>query len=394
MASQIIVYKLSAHFLGTMGFSEYAIARRMISLLAPLPVLGLGVALPRYVAYAQGRSDAQRAARYLGATMWCVGCGALLFVLLMNEFSAFFSFVFFGSKSYQSLIFPISTILLALAMHAVAYGYFRGLLYMERANRLQFINIGIVPLVAFAFFRSSLRQMLEVQGLVSTGVAFSAMLWTPWRNAGTNLSGEAMELLRYGVQRVPGDFIQMALLALPVAIVAHVRGVETAGFVAFGISIMTMIGSMFSPIGLILLPKASGMLAEGSLDGLRSHVRKIFFATLLVSGAFSAVVLVFGGAMIGLYLGPNFQGAVPVLRVIALGIVPYCVFVVLRSVVDAFHVNAVNARNLLISLVVFTVLSVVAHEISHEPVSIVIGLIASIMLLAGLTLQEARKVVA
>jgi len=394
MASQIVVYKLAAHFLGTMGFSEYAVARRMISLLTPLPALGLGVALPRFVAYAQGQRDAQRAARYLGATMWCVGFGTLLFVLLMNGFSGFFSYVFFGSRSYRYLMLPISSILVALGVHAIAYGYFRGLLDMKRANLLQFINIGILPLAAFALFRSSLSHMLEVQGLLSTGVALSAMLLTPWRHAGANFIAEAKELLRYGAQRVPGDFIQVALLALPATIVAHLQGVQQAGFVAFGISIMTMVGSMFAPIGLILLPKASGMLAEGSLAELRSHVHKILFATVVVSGAFTVAILLFGGALIGLYLGPTFQGAVPVLKIIAPGMLPYCVYTVLRNVVDAFHVNAVNARNLLISLVAFACLSTVAYEISRQPISIVIGLIASIVLLAGLTLQEARRIIA
>src|SRR6266705_909420 len=60
LASQLLVYKLAAHFLGTTGFSEYAVARRTISLIYPVPVLRVAVALPRYVAHAIGGGNGSR----------------------------------------------------------------------------------------------------------------------------------------------------------------------------------------------------------------------------------------------------------------------------------------------------------------------------------------------
>ena len=55
MASQILVYKLAARDFGKEGFSEYAVARRTVSLLYPVALMGLGVALPRFLGYASGR---------------------------------------------------------------------------------------------------------------------------------------------------------------------------------------------------------------------------------------------------------------------------------------------------------------------------------------------------
>jgi O-antigen/teichoic acid export membrane protein len=57
LACQLLTYKLAAHFLGTTGFAEYAVARRTISILYPIVLLGFGVGLPRYVAIAAGRGD-------------------------------------------------------------------------------------------------------------------------------------------------------------------------------------------------------------------------------------------------------------------------------------------------------------------------------------------------
>src|SRR5438132_6367918 len=49
LACQLVTYRLVAHFLGKTGFAEYAVARRTISLVYPIPLLGVAVALPRYV---------------------------------------------------------------------------------------------------------------------------------------------------------------------------------------------------------------------------------------------------------------------------------------------------------------------------------------------------------
>src|SRR5215510_2076862 len=71
--SQIILYKLVASWLGQTGFSEYALARRVVAFLQPVTMLGLGVALPRYLAIADGRGDRNRGSRYLWASLLCVG---------------------------------------------------------------------------------------------------------------------------------------------------------------------------------------------------------------------------------------------------------------------------------------------------------------------------------
>jgi O-antigen/teichoic acid export membrane protein len=394
MASQILVYKLAAHYFGKEGFSEHAVARRTISLLSPLPLLGLSVALPRYIAFARGKGGVERSGRYLGAAIWCVGSAVAICALAINVFSGFFSYFFFGSSSYKHLAFPVSCVIVALALHGVVYSYFRGHPEMKRANLLQFINIGIVPLVAFGFFGWTLSGVLTALGLLSSGVALTAMFFTPWRYLRIDSYGEAKELLRCGVQRVPGDFIQMALLALPAIVVAHVRGVQEAGSVAFAVSVTVTMGSMFSPIGLVLLPKASTMLAGGSLKDLKSHLRKIIVGTICASGTLTLGILIFGATAIRLYLGPEFQRTVLMVKVIALGTLPYCLYMVLRNVIDAFHVNAVNAFNLLISLIAFGCVSPLAFRIAPHPALILVGLIASVLLLAGLTLREVQKVTA
>ena len=80
MASQILLYKLAAHYLGKTGFSEYALARRTVSLLFPILVLGMAVGLPRYIGVTNGRGGhRRRSSLFRGHALVCCSCGIHLF---------------------------------------------------------------------------------------------------------------------------------------------------------------------------------------------------------------------------------------------------------------------------------------------------------------------------
>lgn len=353
MCSQILIYKLAARYLGKVGFAEYALARRTVSLLFPVPVLGLSVGLPRYLGFSIGRGDQESASRYYGAALWCVGGAAALCVALMNILRRTFAFLFFGNASYGYLILPLSLMILGLCAHTVACGYFRGHQRMNRANILQVVNLAVVPIIAFVLFGSSLSRALTAIGVVSTIVAAAMLSTTPFRAIFRNNCDEAKELLVYGIQRVPGDFVLVALFTLPATFTAHWRGVQEAGFVAFGVSVVAMIGSVFAPISLVLLPKATLLFATGACAELRRHLRSLLQMTLGASCLIALVIWIGIPRIVNLYLGLGFDQVVPIVRVLVLGAVPYSLYLVLRNLVDAYHKHGVTAAILCGGLCVF-----------------------------------------
>jgi O-antigen/teichoic acid export membrane protein len=394
LACQLLTYKLAAHFLGKTGFSEYAVARRTISLIYPLPLLGMAVALPRYVAHAIGGGNGDRKERYFGAAVWCMGLGLLTCVLLMNLFPGVFAYFFFAGREYANLVPPLSALLVGLVLHTLVYSYLRGCLAMRRANLLQLINYGIVPLTAFALFSSSLRSVLLAMGILATVAASVALILTPIHRAAERVMPEAKELLNYGLQRVPGDFSQMALFTLPTVIVAHVDGIQTAGSVAFGISVVGMIASVFSPVGLVLLPKASWMLAAGASREIALHVRQIGWVTVLFSLSITFLLAIFAPSLIALFLGPGFGHVTASVRVLVWGAVPFSVYYVLRGIIDAFHQSGINTRNLIFALLSLVAIAGGAKFIGKSvSAAVSISFLASLYFLALLTLYETRKII-
>ena len=392
MASQIVVYKLAAHFLGKEGFSEYAVARRAVSTIYPLALLGFGVALPRYIASCVGQQGPGRRDLFFAATLWCVGGAAAILIAAINLMPSLFAYLAFGNSTYRGLVRPISLIIAGLTLHAIAYSYFRGRLLMRKANILQLVNLAIIPLLSFWLGSHEVSAVLTKIGLFSIFVSLVGLLFTPWQKLASNSVAEARVLLRYGVPRISGDFAQMALLGLPAFIVAHRVGVEQAGYVAFGVSVLSMIGAVFTPLGLILLPKSSQMIAEGTGDDLRGHVLRIVNVTFVIAFGLTALAWLTADPLIRVYLGTDYSGVTRILRLTCLGAVPYSLFLVTRNLLDAFHEQAVTSTFLIISLCVFGVGALTIHAKSGSVALILFSLLAAITVLGLLTLLEAFRV--
>jgi O-antigen/teichoic acid export membrane protein len=393
MAGQIVTYKLAAYYLGKEGFSEYAVARRAVSTLYPIALLGFGVALPRFIALSPGEHETGRRDRFFGATLWCVGAAATILIAFMNIIPSTFAYLVYGNASYRSLTLPVSLIIAALSLHTVVYSYFRGHMLMARANILQFTNLAFVPALGFFVTAHNVEAVLTRIGLLSVLVSFIGLLLTPWQQIAVNSLAEARVLLHYGIPRVPGDFALTALLGLPAFLVAHRVGVQEAGYVAFSVSALGMIAAVFAPIGLVLLPKATGLIARGAREELKQHISLVFGLSLLISVLLTALIELTSGVLLRAYLGGDFTGILTTVRIVLLGGAPYAVYMALRSAIDARHFKAINTRNCLIALAVLAscwLVLFVLHDSSTT--SLIVPLPISLLVLGMLTWSQARKI--
>lgn len=392
LASGILVYKLAASYWGTDGFSEYALARRITSLIFPVLLVGFGVAIPRYIAFAQAGRKPKNRDSYFTVGLLIVGFTVTISVLVLNIFTDTFAFLFFGSSNYAYLILPVSLMLIGLSLHSMCYSYFRGTLKMRNANLLQITNFGIIPLIVFFIFGSTVSSVLIALSifwaLTSTIVILSMQL----RLSTVDVMPHTKELLRYGLARVPGDFIHLAFLALPAIFTAHILGVKEAGFVAFGSTVLSMVGYLFTPISIILLPKASQMISRGEFSELRVHVFKIIKLSSALSILITIILEIFTEPIIRLYLGGTFAETVPIVRIVMLGALPYVLYICIRSVLDAFYEKAVNTVNLLIAFTAFVGFSLAVQFSSNDPQYILFAFVIGLYILGALSLLGIRRI--
>jgi len=392
MAASILVLKLAAQFLGAVGFGEYTLSRRAVSLLYLPLVMGLGIAAPRYISISRaGALPGYSPRSFALATLTAGLVPALIVIMLMNLSPAGASVLLFGTSSMAQLV-PAATIALGgLTMHSMVYAVFRGRGDMRLANSLQLINNGIIPVSAFLLVSHDAPTVLTATGTTWMLTSAAALVAVMVRektaeNPEYGFGDHLRLLLRFGVPRVPGEFALVGLFALPALIALRTQGVVAAGQFSAGMSLLSLVAGVFAPVGLVILPRASAQAAQGDLQGLRRVVLK-----LLAGG----IVLVFAAVAIGellippfvrWYFGKDFVPAIPVFRMCLLGAIPYVVYVLLRNILDALDVRAVNSRNLIITLVLLLVLCLVRTD----TMSMATSLVLSLTLLGILSLRDTQ----
>jgi O-antigen/teichoic acid export membrane protein len=379
----IIVYRLAAKGFGPMGFGEYALARRAVSFMQPVLLMGLGVGLPRYIAISTVKRDEGRSqASYIVAGYGSVLLFSLLILAVANLVPGLLGRAVFGKPGYEDHVRIIALLSESYIVGSLVFAYYRGNGKFLAANVITALTQGVVPLTAFLFF-STVRATLVVTalGIFAVALVFSLPVI---REVLTNLKeiewvNPLKDLLRYGLARVPGDISMAGFLALPAFLTSNLFGVKEAGYVAFGLSMVSVIGSVFQPIGLITLPKMSSILSEGRHDEARVIMQKIIAYTALISIGITIALYLSAGYIVHYWLGPQFDEATGIARVAMLAAVPNALFIALRSSIDAAHVKAINAGNiyraLLVSLAAYLVVIAGHMNITGIPLSFLLGMV-------------------
>lgn len=391
----VLVYKFAANLEGANDFSEYAISRRTISFILPLLILGNGVGVPRYIAFAHNKKKTQDTYFLAGLITTFSFAIPLLFVFYF--FRAKFSYLFFGNVSFDYLIPSLCIMILGLLLHGLNYGYFRGKVNMYLANAFQLLNFGIAPLIVFVFF-DSVEEVIFYTGIfwltISSIFTLYILITSKWDLQ--NLKSQIKELLVFGTQRVPGDFVLAAFLALPAYFAAHMveDGLKTAGYVAFAMSFLNMAGAAFGPLSLILLPKASVIIKNKEFKLLKHQIKKITVWTLGLTLLGFIILEVFTNQIIHIYLGKESLELIYTIRVTFLASFGYTIYISLRSILDAYYVRAVNTINIIISFVIFIILQLTSsYFIPDNYINTIYCFVIGMLVLGILTYIETKKII-
>ena len=392
MAAGILLLKLAAQFLGAAGFGEYTLTRRAVALLFLPLVMGLGIAAPRYIAISRADALPGYSEGWFAVVTLTAGLlPSLIVMVLMNLSPEASSSLLFGTASMKRLVPSASVALGGLAIHTLVYAIFRGRGEMRIANLLQLFNNGVVPVTAFLLAPHDAAAVLMATGIawvVMSGAALIIVLMrekldqVPERNMREHLT----LLLRYGLPRVPGDFALVGLFALPALIALRAQGVVAAGQFSAGMSLLALVSGVFAPVGLVVMPRAAAQAAMGDFAGLRRLMVRMLVGgmTLVVAGVIIGELLI--PSFVRWYFGKEFEPAIPIFRACLLGAIPYVVYVLLRNILDAMDVRALNSRNLIVTLVLLVTLCLLRTDI----MSMAFSLLASLTLLSVLSLRDTQ----
>ncbi|MBL7962500.1 MAG: hypothetical protein JNM31_01530 [Flavobacteriales bacterium] len=342
MLGMVYAYHLAALF-GTQDLDLYVIVRRSVSFLYPVILLGAAVGITRYVAM-EHVVERQRA--YLRGSLTWVLPLAVLVLLPCLLFADTVSWLLFGDADHGELVPPLGLMIVAVALHGLAYSYLRGRGRSLLANTLQFVNLGLMPCVAFWSF-ARLEDVVWFTG--GSWTFFSALIIVPvlFKPFAAQQRHLRTELLRYGLPRVPGELAFGALLTVPVYFAARTHGLAVSGQVGFGATLLNLAAAVFAPVSLLLLPASAARLARGDHAGLAASMSRMVLMVLMACAAMTVGFEALAGPFLDIYLGDAGSEYLAMSRLVFLGALPFGFFIGLRSLLDAYFHTPRNGMNLL-----------------------------------------------
>jgi O-antigen/teichoic acid export membrane protein len=393
-AAGLVVISVFGHWWGLALLGEYLLLRRVASWFQPLSHLGMGVALPRYIAYSMNRFPGSEL-EYFAASATCIlGFNSALALVLYYERNSL-STVLFGDAQRSRLVAPLCILMLGMGAQAAVYGYHRGCLQMKRAGALQ-VAVAFAPLLAaMTLYRlHSVPAVVSFVGcllLLIASVFAIPILRNLHRGCFLKMKARASELLRYGLLRLPGDLSNGALLAIGPVVAMHFMPIAVVSQLLIASAMLAALSVSTEPLGLVFLSKISMMLASGRNEEVRRYATYLAQAAIDISLFLTIQVLVFADILVRAWIGPSAANDMLVIRIVLTAVPFYLFYSGLRSVIDAGSIRPRNAINTLTALTALSLMISFAVWVVPRALlvpAVGLSLVIALALLAFLTARS------
>lgn len=384
------IYKLVSEKFSDTQFTEYNLFRRSMSLFQPIVMVGLGVAIPKFVSrYANRNSILSSSFILLLTSVFILG---LLF-FLNREYVAY---LLFGSTTYKDFVTILILTLLGAGLHSIIYGFLRGKFLYGWANTIQLVNIGIVPVIAVVLL-DDLNTVFFYTALAWIVISFFTfmILMSVYKHKIElfRIKLDFNRLIRFGLPRIPGDFALLLLISVPSFLVLHIyNDFILSGYVAFGTTLLNLVGAAFGPIGLILLPETNRYIKNKEIHKLNSLVKRILVLTVVITVFGILIFYLYSGFFTELLVSHTDNNLIISCRLMLLGSVGYALYLNLRSILDAFYFKPINSINLIISLIILTLLTVWIYLFELDFQYLLYAYIISVTFLGCITYYKVLQV--
>lgn len=386
------VYRLANEMMSDVGFSEYNLARRSVSLFQPLLMIGLGVAVPRYISMFPLKKS------FLMGAAILLGISAILLGSIFFLFDSYFAQLLLGDSSYSNYIMPLFSLLFGICFHALVFGYLRGKQYVYYPNILQFFNIGVLP-IAVILYAKDVRAVLLINGLVLITTSLTLFLRIVLKNQTVYSKKEFIEdckiLLKYGLPRVLGDFSLLLLITAPAYLILYIQDdILISGDIAYSFTLLNLVGAAFGPLGMVMIPEIASLMSKGENKLIEQRFFVFLIIGLIATSFGFTIFYFFNDFILQIILGADYRPSIAHVSVIILkGSFGYALFIILRNFLDAIKVKAINSINLLVTLFVYGLLMLFAYYKQGQVEDYLNCFVISVSFLGLLTLAKTYYVI-
>lgn len=368
---------LAARF-GRVLFGEFYLAMRTAAVFLPVLSLAMDMAIARYAAIAR-TSDEQE--RVLISGLSLAWFSNFIFFLIVATFGKELARLLLGSADRVGLVYAVELVLFGQCTLAILYGYFRGIgrLISGSIWWLCLSSIGPAAIVYLAPVNLSPRRMLLFIG-VSNVLALFALLPPIFRRKECHESTDAFArtsttLLKFGFPRAPVGMVLQGLYAFGPYLASHYIGIAEAGLLLAAQIVFRIAEFGTGSFGLVILPKAALLQSEGKTEFLAERIKDVSVFSVQVGLFLSCHLILWAKPLVQIWLGDSYSGAVVLMRIMLCGIIPWMLYVMLRSMIDGIEPKPVNAVNVTLGTSTTVLCSVVALVVHLDAIGLALAIV-------------------
>lgn len=395
MVIAFLINKTISYFLSPTEFAIFSIAGRTATVLAFLMLLGLGIAIPRYIAIIRAKKNHKAEANmfYAAALLMVVAIAIVSLVTVGGKETL--AQLLFNDSNRSNLIVPTLLFAIGTTVSSFVYAYFRGIDKFKQYSVLQVV-FQVVNLAIVVYAGSHLVSQLTLRGMIILFLSIVTMIYiirTTYRSVSIvkeKVVSNSRELLAYCLPRVPGEVFLFSFTVLPLAIINARFGLHSTAAFATAVTLTSIVTPLFQFVGTALLPYVSKHLATGATDGIQSKVKKLRVLYLVIAAVSAVFMWFLTDFVITILFNKTYTQFSDIVRVVYLSVVPYSMYLLLRNPLDAISKIPFNTFNLGVSLGVL-VLAVVTVKNIHEAAWAFVGAYLILGVLSELSWHSQHK---
>lgn len=362
-------------------------------MIQPVFLIGMHITIPRQIAFYVNESRQKSSEIFLSAVIILFSI-SLFTSLVLLLFKKQFAILLFDNISYVKFITPLMLMLAGMTFHSAVYGYYRGMGLMNKANLMQIIMLGVIPLLSI-YSAAGVAPFLVITGVlwIIFSLIFLLTIIIGLKFSFSSVIKNIRSTLGHGIQRFPADLGIAALLSMPVVFFTHAFGTTESGYLAFSISLLSMTGAALKPIGLVMLPHATLLVATKQYSELNSKIKKMIVYFLLLSAVVIIGYELLSPVLLSVFLGRTGTELVFISRIVMAAAAGYMFYVFFRSIIDAADYRSYNTVNILISLAILLILSLPGVFMNVNRVYLLSIFVLSVFTLGILTYFQIKKII-
>ena len=387
VAASLFVLRFIAEGLGIEKFGAYSLSTRLMGFLLPFSLLGLNVTLPRFVSMAPGEREKRD---YLLSAVLLGMVPNLLILAGGFLWSGLLAKAVFHDAGYQTLFLIILFWEISYFIYSVLDSYYFGTGQIRKSNYWQiFLGVAGPLFIAFYFSRSGnvnllAGSMAALYLATAIPLGFNLFLALMQKTAWPKIQSYIKELWIYTAPRFPVRFVLGSLLSLGPLLAPHFGTLQDAGFLIIGQMVFSVTEMGSVAFSRVILPKAGELVAQGRHDYLKERIEDIVVFVFHAGIFMCFQLIIWTDQIILVWLGGQFKGAIPLMRILITAMPPYLLFIMLSPIIDTVEPKPVNLKNLIISFVAALAISLPAGKFLSKT-GLAFGTTSGIVVLGFLT---------